>query len=436
MYRFVTVITVLLLATPAWADIDVCTDPGYCGTDGVFNPLVSEEVDLSIAASLCDCDGDEQVDDECRWDCPSPIEGQGVYDPEKWAVVFKYESVNIPVSRTVTFKNHPSGAPVVWLVEGDVIIDGSVVLNGVGGHSWTQGRTYAEPGPGGFRGGRSSDTDGPGSGGFGPGGASSGDGGSPGSGGSYAESGEQGTGGAGLPGPPYGNARVLPLIGGSGGSGSNNNSGGGGGAGGGAILIATNTSLILNGNLWANGGSRGTGAAGFVGGTGSGGGIRLIADSVEGSGELRATSGCCFGAVGRIRVESNMIALTDLGIPLFDYDLPSDPVALWPDATIPVITNVSLAGESISPDPKRGLNFPDQEVVMSSSEQIILIIDALNVPIAEGEAEMIVRVILKSGLDFTVEAVFQSGDSDSSTWQADLVMPGDISAIQVRVELP
>lgn len=58
--------------------------------------------------------------------------------------------VNIPAGKTVAFKNHPSRAPVVWLVTGDVMVNGSLNLSGQNG---VEVPFLAEPGPGGFRGG-------------------------------------------------------------------------------------------------------------------------------------------------------------------------------------------------------------------------------------------------------------------------------------------
>ena len=115
--------------------------------------------------------------------------GNGIYDPNKWAVVFKYSSVNIS-GGTVSFANHPTHAPVVWLVSGDVTINGNVSLDG--GSVPLNYTTPAEPGPGGFRGGTV------GMYGFGPGGGYSGYG--------YYTSTYS-----------YGNPQIVPLIGGSGG---------------------------------------------------------------------------------------------------------------------------------------------------------------------------------------------------------------------------
>ena len=86
------------------------------GSDGAFNPVANVEIDLSQAVTG-------------TWSNPSPSSGNGIYDAEKWAIVFKYSSVNIPSGVTVTFKNHPSHAPVVWLVQGSVNIAGTVSVD-------------------------------------------------------------------------------------------------------------------------------------------------------------------------------------------------------------------------------------------------------------------------------------------------------------------
>lgn len=54
--------------------------PGADGSDGTFNPASSTVVNLANAVTG-------------TWDQPGA--GAGVYDPDKWAVVFKYSSVNI-----------------------------------------------------------------------------------------------------------------------------------------------------------------------------------------------------------------------------------------------------------------------------------------------------------------------------------------------------
>ncbi|MBK8093158.1 MAG: hypothetical protein IPK32_14525 [Verrucomicrobiaceae bacterium] len=88
------------------------------GSDGAFAPAANVEIDLGLATTAL-------------WNTPGS--GNGVYDAEKWAVVFKYSSVNIPAGVKVTFKNHPTYAPVVWLVQGNVTIAGELSLKGKDG---------------------------------------------------------------------------------------------------------------------------------------------------------------------------------------------------------------------------------------------------------------------------------------------------------------
>ena len=77
---------------------------------------------------------------------------------------------------------------------------------------------------------------------------------------------------------------------------------------------------------------------------------------------------------------------------------------------------------------------------MSSSDAVPLVITAMNVPL---NATMSARVIPKTGQDFEVNTVddpgvwvITPGELGSSTWEATITLPGEISAIQVRVELP
>jgi len=152
-------------------------------SDGVLNITVSTNIDLSKAVTVS------------SWTNASPSPGLGVYDATQWAVVFKYSSVNIASNVTVNFINNQTHAPVVWLVNGNVTINGTVNLDGLPGNT-TDPNNLTEPGPGGFRGGGGvTFGNGPG---FGPGGGATAN-----VSGTYS-----GT---------YGNAQILPLIGGSGG---------------------------------------------------------------------------------------------------------------------------------------------------------------------------------------------------------------------------
>lgn len=89
--------------------------PGADGSDGAFSPVASVQVDLTLA------------DTQANWEtAANPNPGEGVYDPNRWAVVYRFSSVNIPAGVTVTFRNYAARAPVVWLVSGSVTIAGTI----------------------------------------------------------------------------------------------------------------------------------------------------------------------------------------------------------------------------------------------------------------------------------------------------------------------
>lgn len=273
----------MVLSVCEWALADDCPS-GSDDTDGVLDCAALGCPPECDEANPCTVEIDLSQALTGAWDTPIPKESQGVgiYDPQQWAVVFKYTTINIPAGVTVTFKNHPSHAPVVWLATGGVTIAGTVSVAGEDGSGSGEPMSYAEPGPGGFAGGVRANSA-PAlqaSAGFGPGGA-----------GFFSACGTGGGGGYGLtgagnaPGGTYGNQSILSLIGGSGGNSPSSCVASGAGAGGGAILIASSGSITLasGSEINADGGS---GAGG-----GSGGAIRLRSHVVSGTGLLRARGG-------------------------------------------------------------------------------------------------------------------------------------------------
>ncbi|WP_295577354.1 hypothetical protein [uncultured Lamprocystis sp.] len=304
--------------------------------------------------------------------------------------VFNFTSVNIPVGVTVTFKRNAANTPVVMLVQGDVLIDGTLDVSGKpaaptgsdapdGGDPTDDGMP-GEGGPGGFSGGYGtpvSSSLAP-SDGLGPGGGratvaafESG------SGGSHA------TAGAGTqPGTIYGSQLLRPLVGGSGGGGtasfwwpfgpSSNQTwvmGMGGGGGGGAILVAASGDIHLNGLITANGGGSSNDQSNVsTGGGGSGGAIRLVAAHIVGGGRVTASGGntCCgrsgfgrlggTGGTGRIRVEPETGGVLLLADPGVVFDRPADlftpglpGLAISSIATLPVPTNPTGRGDITLP---------------------------------------------------------------------------------------
>lgn len=115
-----------------------------------------------------------------------------------------------------------------------------------------------------------------------------------GGGGSYGGIGGHGAarvdGAVALPGKPYGNLEIIPLVGGSAGG------GGSGGSGGGALQLVAGTRILIGpvGSINCGGGAGGTGgAAGWQQGNGggSGGAILIEASTVDIKGVLAANGG-------------------------------------------------------------------------------------------------------------------------------------------------
>ncbi len=416
--------------------------PGADGTDSIFNPNASVTIDLSQAATGA-------------WDSPSPAAGKGVYDPEKWAVVFKYQRVVIREGVTITFKNHPSGAPVVWLVTEGVGIDGSIQLDGqIGHHHVNDTKRLSTPGPGGFPGGFGAVNTLLGNGGFGVAGGY--DPGFIGSANSFYDTNSGGYATTGLQRPnesrpvTYGNAKLLPLIGGSGGAGAQliaeNGGGGGGGAGGGAILIAAQGAIEIDGQISARGGKGGTGGGGgnpgtADGGAGSGGAIKLIADSLSGSGELRADPGVNFhgvfgnllrrGGDGRIRLEVNSSTFAHPGSPVYTSGMPGQTAELWPDPGAPVVRLITLSGVPVPAHPIANLiDFAQADVPVTTEDFAQLVLETENV---DDQASVLVRVTPIVGTNDDYPAFHISTADGVSTWHADLPLGQGFSAIQVRV---
>ena len=236
--------------------------------------------------------------------------------------VFNFTSITVGPNITVVLKSPYLQAPVYWLATGDVQIDGIIDLSGGDGHGINDpvlgNRKIAIPGAGGYPGGIGeslpTNEEQPGSG---PGGGGTQDGNNmhDGGGAGYSTTGSNCAAGN-LCGQVYGNAFLVPLIGGSGGGGgsfegSNTNSAGGG-AGGGALLIASSTVITIDGTIKSNGGT-GNGpkssSAQGVGGSGSGGAIHLLAPIINGTGTLSALSFATnanygWGSKGRIRLDA------------------------------------------------------------------------------------------------------------------------------------
>lgn len=358
--------------------------------------------------------------------------GNGVYDPNKWAVVFKYSSVTVPSGKTLTFKNHPSGAPVVWLVQESVTVAGTVQLSGANGTG--SQLAPSEPGPGGFRGGAGYSVGSPGPGaGIGPGGATIST--TPvsqhGSSGGYATSG-QGP----FAGVAYGNEEIIPLIGGSGGASPWEASAAGAGAGGGALLLACRNSVTLTGSIIADGG--GGNQPNYSGGGGSGGGIRLIADVVSGVQSLFArggTAGANFdGAVGRIRVESNQIVGAGVSTPPASTVVVGSTGTIWPPASAPTVRVVSVGGIPVPADPAAEMSFPAADLVIDSDQPQSIVLETRNVPL---DWIVSLRINPKNGPPSQeISASLTGGNEKLATWTVTATLNNSYSSMQAKAKKP
>ena len=259
----------------------------------------------------------------------------GAFDPSTNTVVtlpangvLNYTSVTIPTGVTVRFNRNAANTPVTLLASGPVIIAGTIDVSGAPGKTATApvilGVTNkgGAGGPGGFDGGMGGavELNRNGGSGYGPGG---GGGGAPshptygwGSGGSFVYVGDSN---GGPNSPPYGANAMFPIIGGSGGGGGSGGpdpvtsyTGSGGGGGGGALLVVSSQSVDLSGQIKASGGVGGAWSdnkGNGPGGSGSGGMVKILAPAYSGSGSINVNGGVKAepagrpGSVGRAVIE-------------------------------------------------------------------------------------------------------------------------------------
>ena len=351
------------------------------GSDGTFSPAANIEVDLSQAVT-----GTWSDDNTANT-------GKGIYDATKWAIVFKYASINVPVGVTVTFKNHPSHAPVVWLVQGGVDIAGTVSVNGKAGTTGTDALIPAEPGPGGFRGGA-----------MGPAGNGAGLGPGGGGRGSYSSS--------------YGNPQILPLIGGSGSEPRNATSGA---SGGGAVLIAAPGTIQINGTVSA--------LHAFASDFPSGGGaVKLIANQVTGTGTLNS------GYDGRLRIEANSLSSSVITTPSTIAVAPGTTPTIFQSATSPTVKIVSVDGINSPADPMAPL-VSSADIAIQKNTPVTIVLETCN--FATAGAVVSVRVANKFGGYGWYHATLDSGGTSTlSTWRVSTTLVPGFVTLQAPATAP
>lgn len=418
------VIVLVAFSSPAWAQWESGSD----GSDGAFSPAASVVVDLSLAIP-----GDALT---------TPGSGNGVYDAARWVVCFKYTSITVPAGATITFGMHPSGAPVVWLAQGDVTINGRVDLDGednVQGPNIPIIPYFTRPGPGGFEGGQAGHSGAAGASfGFGPGTSQTNSDNIRGAGASHATTPDQSgcCGSTPLTGPIYGNETGMPLLGGSGGNVAPNNLNPSGGAGGGAILIAAPILITVggSGSIAVQGGN-GFGLAG----AGSGGTIRLRAETITlangsqiigrggiGGGDGGCGGTCEYGGHGRVRIEASVV--NNLGTINGSQSFPGAPSPVFPAAQ-PRLWVESVCGQAAPADPEWGIKTADIDI--NSAVACSVQIRATGVPAGN---IVTVRVIPARGNIITANSTILTGGGGGAplTASANITFPAGRSEIQLR----
>ena len=376
--------------------------------------------------------------------------------------VLNYSEINIPAGVRVSFQGNASNTPVTVLVSGDALIAGILDLNGkdapdsngAGDGNVADDGLPGRGGPGGYAGGRGGAADAStaanslriAAAGIGPGGGrpatkrfDSYCGYAP--GGSFATAGsaDYASQCGYIVAPTYGNADLLPLIGGSGGAGGHGGTGiggAGGGGGGGALLLAVSGTLNVTGQILANGGRGGRvggptdTSLGAVGGGGSGGGLRLVATTLAGNGSISAiggndgafnngTSNSQSGGNGRIRLEADFLQRTATTTPTYTTSAPRALVV----AGLPSLRIASVGGISAPTEPT---GYADIVLATDAPNPAQLVIETHNIPLGN-TASIIVNP--PGGTPVTVVSSAIVGSEANGTATANVDIPNGASVL-------
>jgi hypothetical protein len=290
--------------------------------------------------------------------------------------IYQYSSVNIPSGVTVTFIPNANNTPVYWLVQSNVVINGTVDVSA----QPPSGLNGGAGGPGGWAGGSGF---GSGTSGQGPGGGTNG------SNGSYN----------------YGNVFLIPLLGGSGGGGIG---GTGASGGGGAILIAVSTSMVVNGAILA----KASGGASF----GSGGAVRLVASQISGNGQIRCdVNNICLGRI-RFDTYDDEFAGSVSG----QFTQGSQFVIIPTVGQLPQLTVTSVGGVPVSASPTGVLSTPDAVISAQQNNPIPIVVSCVNLPL---NSAITVSVNPMNASPVSAVGYNNTGTQASSTATVSLNMP-------------
>jgi hypothetical protein len=334
--------------------------------------------------------------------------------------VFNFTTVTIPAGVTVSFATSAGmrRPPVSFLATGNVTIAGRIDVSGHHGGPGSGGTQLfsnaGAGGPGGFDGGPGSAflISAFGAAGLGPGGGGAG------SFGPGGHAGHLNPGAGNNAGRAYGDAGLVPLVGGSGGGGGATQFFGdtapGGGGGGGALLIAASGTLRLDGVIAARGG---TGGGSFTpGGSGSGGAVRLVATTVTGTGRIDVEGGPG-ASPGRVRIEGFTVSATIIG------GAPGGVSVGTPDvlALDPVGLRIaSVGGVPAPPGPRGSYDTLDVILPAGSTSPVVVELEARHIPLG---TTITVTATPLSGPAFSAVSTPLTGTIAASTATATLALP-------------
>lgn len=350
-------LAIILVPTSGMAQLNTGSD----GSDGAFNPATDTVINMT--------------------DHPNGI--------------YQYTNVNIPSGVTVTFIPNANNTPVVWLVRGNVTINGTVNISGQNGNRAQGGLG----GPGGWQGGCGAPSA---TAGQGPGGGTPGCSGNP---AVYS----------------YGNKYLIPLLGGSGGGGDTCGPYGAGG-GGGAILIAASSNVVFNGNINANGGTgngSGWSASDSSAGDGSGGAIRLVSSKITGGGTILCVGGGHTAyptGIARFDTYDNEF----YGTIQANFTQGSQFIVMPSAGQLPQVNVTSVGGVSVSASPTGVLSTPDTVLSAQQNNPVSIIVNCVNLPL-----HSLVTVTVKpaTGLPATATTYNDTGTTVSSTATVSINIP-------------
>jgi hypothetical protein len=333
--------------------------------------------------------------------------GELLFEPQTLGVdadgdgIFHFTTITVPSGTYLSLRADTPGLaeakPVIWLATGAVSIGGYIKLDGDNGSFIP---SSAVPGAGGFAGGACGTPQSDPRGGSGPGGG----GAAAGLAGGNAGHLEDGSPTGASPGVKYGNAFLLPLVGGSGGgggTGSVSDNGGGGGGGGGALLIASSVSISIDGVIQALGGS-GPGN----GWHGSGGAIKIMAPTVSGFGYVTVGGS---GSPGRLRLEAFTYSSNLTFFPTRSLTVGS-PQFVLPPANSPTVRVTQVDGVNVPASPTGSFAVPD--AIITAASPVSISIAATNIPVG---TVVNLRIISEAGSSLTVQSSALAGTLESST---------------------